>query len=166
MKTRFLFFAYRVGAIGLSGVAALAASQLNGELKYIEILSSLIGVAGVVITVFGIWVAVIFPRFVQTLSAGEGLGENPDHLRYQAIMGSLYRASFDLCACLVTLILLLTATSMTPTLRAAFVFFAAMCAISLGEALASSIVSGDRSSSDSINAGIRKGMMGRRRRVR
>ena len=70
-----------------------------------DVLAVLVAVSGVIVTVFGIWIAVILPRLLDRLDSGEKPSEISDKKRYKALMSSLYRSCFSLCTSTLMLVL-------------------------------------------------------------
>lgn len=64
MNVRAAFLGYRVIAITMVGALTFAAWSVTSSGQYVDLLVALLGSAGVVVTVFGIWIAVIFPRLL------------------------------------------------------------------------------------------------------
>lgn len=164
MKINIPFAIYRAVALGGAGVFTWATTLNPINLNFIELVVSLIGAAGVVVTVFGIWLAVIFPRFVASLGSGIEIGKTEDATRYSVLLKSLYRSATVLCSALFILLILTFFYHASVATSASIFAFCALCCISLFESLFASIANGELAASDAINQGIVMGVVRRRRR--
>ena len=165
MKGRVLFWAYRSIAFLVAALVVSATALFDREVSYIDLLVAVIGTAGVVVTVFGIWVAVIFPRFVASLGGGVPASKTDDAKRYQVLLKSLYRAALVLVSSLFVLIIVAFLGEDSAALKGSLCAFVMLSFISLSESLFVSIVNGELAASDAINEGIILGVVRRRRRA-
>lgn len=164
MTTRAAFASYRVAVLMLAAVLSWLGFVVGAQPNYSDILVAIIGTAGVVITVFGIWIAIIFPRFVSSLGEGVEASKMDDSRRYKVLLVSLYRSALTLSAALVALLLVSFFPFQTKALAALMLFFSALCCISLFESLFSSVANGESAATDAINQGVVLGVVRRRRR--
>ncbi|QNN78038.1 hypothetical protein IAE60_00910 [Pseudoxanthomonas mexicana] len=163
MNGRWHFVAFRSSVMAIALVGAALAHLARGEIKVIEVLGGLIGAAGVVVTVFGIWIAIIYPRYVTSLESGAKPSNIEDAGRYKVLMTSLFRSAFTLVLSLFLLIVIGVFGVASPLLPAPFFFFSMMALVSIGESLMASIASGDSSAAKSLDEGAMKGARTRRR---
>jgi hypothetical protein len=149
-----------IGLVITSGLLSLLAiPQSSGIL--IAVSTGLAAFSGVVVTVFGIWVAVIFPRLLTGLESGAKAADLPDRSRYDALIKSLYRSCFVLCASFFVLLLTAFADVRSSFLYIAFAFFAWLCFFSIATSLWSSVANGEVAAVVGINDGILKGVVKR-----
>lgn len=166
MKANVPFLAYRCVAIALVGGATAAAWHVTRQINYGDLLVTIVGVGGVVVTVFGIWLAVIFPRFVASLGNGVPLAETADAQRYNVLMRSLYRSAFVLISALGLLVVSTFFPADTPEFRSALCAYSMLSLLALAESLFSSIANGELAATEAINHGVVVGVVRRRRRQR
>lgn len=166
MRARIGFLAYRASAIAfLCSISLAAGLRESAPPNYVDLVVALIGASGVVVTVFGIWVAIIFPRFVASLGNGVPAENQNDAHRYKVLIESLYRSAATLSSCIFILIITSFFHANSNEYKIAFCFFALSCSLSLCESLFLSISSGELAASDAINNGIMVGVIRRRRRA-
>lgn len=120
--------------------------------KVSGLVSALIAVAGVVVTVFGIWIAVIYPGFVSGLREGAAISSHEGE-RYRALLSSLYRSGLVLCLSTLCLFLLTFYDTHESFFPLAISSFCAFSVVSIIESLWGAIRSGDSSANDAINRG-------------
>lgn len=168
MNAKRLLFVYRILIVIVIGVAVYAAAMSDMQLNRSDFLGSIVDASGVVATIFGIWVAIIYPNFVAALSTGKSLKDTPESERYKKLIKSLYRSSFVLCSA-VFLLSIFSAFSIekeTPLSRGSFFAYTILVFISISESLFYAIYNGEKALSGEINKGIFSGLMRRRRRGR
>jgi hypothetical protein len=163
-----LFFVYRILIIVLISFGVCLAAVSDTELKRSEFLGSIVDASGVVVTIFGIWVAIIYPNFVAALNGGVPLNSTSESERYKKLIKSLYRSSFVLCSTifLLSVFSVFPMTKETPFSRGSFFAYAALVFVSISESLFYAIYNGEKALSIEINKGIFSGVMKRRRRGR
>lgn len=168
MNAKPQFVAYRILiATAISFVTYIVAMS-DMSINRSEFLGSIVDASGVIVTIFGIWVAIIYPNFVTALSSGKPLKKTPDSERYARLIKSLYRSSFVLCSA-IFLFSIFSSFSIgkeTPMSRGAFFAYSALVFVSISESLFTAIYNGEKSLSIEINKGIFTGFMRRRRRGR
>lgn len=143
-------------------VAGGLASQISVD-RMSAIATALAAFAGVVVTVFGIWVAIIFPRLLAGLEAGAKSQEMPERVRYRALIESLYRSCFVLCASSLVFLLISFFGNDTKFFAKAFSAFCWLSFLSISSSLWKAVVSGD----GAVAAGMSDGILtGTRRRIR
>jgi len=168
VNAKSLFLVYRTLTLIAVGFTVYVAAMSDMGLNRSEFLGSIVDASGVVATIFGIWVAIIYPNFVAALSAGKTLKDTPDSERYRKLIKSLYRSSFVLCSA-IFLLSVFSAFSIgkeTPISRGSFFAYAVLVFISISESLFYAIYNGEKALSGEINKGIFSGVMRRRRRGR
>ncbi len=164
MKVKLTFYFYRAFAVLVVVLGSMFSIERGDFSERVTIVNAILGASGVVVTVFGIWIAIIFPRFVASLGEGVDLESNPDASRYQTLMKSIYRSAFVLACSLLVLMLISIFWVSSPIGKAFFFAYAALSCVSLGECLFASIVDGELTASDAINNGVFVGVVRRRRR--
>lgn len=98
MNANVQFVVYRILIATAIGVVAYVVAMSNVSIKRSEFLGSIVDASGVIVTIFGIWVAIIYPNFVAALSSGKPINKTPDSERHHRLIKSLYRSSFVLCS--------------------------------------------------------------------
>lgn len=142
------------------GVAVPAVAQD----KVLSMLAAIAAFAGVVVTVFGIWIAMVFPQLLAGLSSGSSVRDLPERGTYRALVVSLYRSCFVLCAVLfVTIAVTLYGESQDYLVKALAVF-GWLSFFSVTAALWGVVAGGERTVVGQINAGILEGVRRRLRR--
>jgi hypothetical protein len=125
--------------------------------------TALAAFAGVVVTVFGIWVAIIFPKMLAGLESGVKSEGVPERARYRALIESLYRSCFVLCAASLVFLLVSFFGNDSRLFVASFSTFCWLSFSSISSALWVAVMSGEGAVVKGINDGIAAGV---RRRVR
>lgn len=158
------YLSFAVDFFLVAAVAAAALLTSPPEMTIVmEVLKVLIGLAGVVVTIFGIWVAVIFPAAVGKISSGVSRDKVPQLVKYDSLVVSLYRACFSLSACFFVFLLLSFFGSSGSWVRRFSVFFCWLGFISVVAALWSSLWSGESAVVLKINDAIKSGFLKRSR---
>jgi hypothetical protein len=150
----------------LVGVTALAASAVGDAVSLtilLEVQKALASFAGLVVTIFGIWIAVIFPGMTASLSSGAPAGELPQVGRYRSLVHALYRSCFALCACFVVFLLLSFYGGQGEVLARSVVCFSWLTFCSIALALWTAVFGGEMAVVDGVNGAMRGGLV---RRVR
>lgn len=145
----------------LVGLIAAASERASVDGGYLQSLAS---GAGVVVTVFGIWIAIIFPRLSQSIEVGADRRNLPENLRYRRLLASLARASVVLIGSLFLVVVLPFSNDSSSLLRFLVAVFGVLCVISLGESLLLAIVDGEGAVSDELQTKARAGFFRRRNR--
>lgn len=70
----------------------------------VSVCAAMVALAGVVVTIFGIWVAIIFPRLIAGLESGDKNAAQPQLSRYDTLIAILYRSCFVLVSSIFVLI--------------------------------------------------------------
>lgn len=156
--------AKRLAADAVFVVISLCLSMITDPASVdslIAVSTGLAAFAGVVVTVFGIWLAVIFPRLMSGLESGVKSEDNPDRDRFNELVKSLYRSCFVLCASFFVLLLISLSGARAGLISLPFSFFAWLCFFSVSSALWSSVANGEVSAVAGINVGILKGVKSR-----
>jgi len=85
----------------LIGITSAVAAFFAGNVPLsvlLEVQKALIGFAGLVVTIFGIWIAVIFPVLSSLLISGKVKQEVSQLARYDVLVCALYKSCFSLTA--------------------------------------------------------------------
>jgi hypothetical protein len=131
----------------------------------INVLTALVTIAGVVVTVFGIWIALIFPRLLSGYESGVGPSGLPEVARYNALVAALYRSCFALCASgFVFIIVGLYGVPDVLFLRS-IAWFTWLVFFSICESMWSAVVSGEVALTVGINKSKKTGLIRRLRRL-
>lgn len=147
-------------------VAAATISLCTGEISVdilLEVQKALIGFAGVVVTIFGIWIAIIFPVLSGLLSKGQARADVPQLAKYDVLVESLYRACFSLTASFFVFLMLSFYSNDSTWLARAAAFFSWLAFVATASALWSAILGGEGAVVEGINDSLRRGVV---RRVR
>lgn len=154
-----LFRAITLLAIVLTGIfvpLAIDGSRVAG------LIGTLIAVEGVVVTIFGIWIAIIFPAYVAGQGKNDG-SEAREGARYRALLKSLYRSCFILCAGCICLLAVTFFVSYADFFSGAIFCFCALSLFSLFESLWTAVWVGDVSAASKLNVARKQGVLHRRR---
>lgn len=160
----------RLVLIGLSVGGGVLAPTVSKSLL-IQVATSMVGLAGVVVTVFGIWVAVIFPKMLANVELSEANAGTNDKRRYDVLISSLYRSCFTLCANLFVFIVVsfYVADLSSRFFTFSVVGFLWLSFFSIVESLWSAVTNGELSAVDSLNKsagiGLLKRLRGRGKRA-
>lgn len=146
--------------IVLCGMAAWFLPS-GSEQTVLEIQKALIGFAGLVVTIFGIWIAVIFPVLSGLLADGKVKREVTQLVRYDALVRSLYRSCFTLTACFFVFLVLSFISDFSPWVARFSALFSWLAFVSTAWALWSAIWSGEGAVVGGINESVRKGVVRR-----
>ena len=157
---RILRYCLELALITLCGVAAWLLPSGSAEV-ILEIQKALIGFAGLVVTIFGIWIAVIFPVLSGLLSDGKVKREVIQLARYDALVRSLYRSCFTLTACFFVFLILSFVSVFSPQVAKLSAMFSWLAFVSTAWALWSAIWSGEGAVVDGVNESLRKGVVRR-----
>lgn len=146
--------------IALCGVAAWILPGGSAQV-ILEIQKVLIGFAGLVVTIFGIWIAVIFPVLSGLLANGKVKREVTQLARYDALVRSLYRSCFTLTACFFVFLVLSFIPVVSPWVARFSAMFSWLAFVSVAWALWSAIWSGEGAVVGGVNESLRKGVVRR-----
>lgn len=127
-------------------------------------LQALASGAGVVVTVFGIWIAIIYPLLGQQVEGGADRRTLPENFRYRRLLESLARASIVLIGSLLLVVVLPYSSGSTWLLRFLVAIFGVLCVISLAESLLFALVAGEAGATDGLSSRARSGFLKRRNR--
>jgi hypothetical protein len=127
----------------------------------INVVTSLVAVSGVVVTVFGIWIAIIFPRLYEELSSGVHPKASSDNKRYNNLVFSLYRSCFILCTSVFVFLIVSFYPGSGEFYSSAVVVFSWLAFFSIFLALWSSVIIGETSVARGLDSGERKGFIRR-----
>lgn len=129
----------------------------------LEVQKALIGFAGLVVTIFGIWIAVIFPVISGLLVDGKAKKEVSQLARYDTLVRALYRACFSLTACFFVFLVLSFSSNFTPWVARASSFFSWLTFLATTSALWSAVWNGEDAVVSGVDASVRTGLV---RRIR
>ncbi|MFC5441660.1 hypothetical protein [Rhodanobacter ginsenosidimutans] len=132
--------------------------------KISTFLGVIISVEGVVVTIFGIWIAIIFPRLFGVIQDGEDFRHVRDNDRYNALVESLYRSCFVLCAACFVFFLVSFFDQYASFFFPSVFCFCAYSLFSLYESLWTSVWMGEAASVERLNDARTSGALRRRRR--
>lgn len=144
----------------LSAVAAWFSASTSVA-SLVEIQKALIGFAGLVVTIFGIWIAVIFPVLSGLLADGKARREVTQLARYDVLVKALYRSCFSLTVSFFVFLLLSLSPVYSPWVARSGAFFSCLTFIATAWALWSAVWNGEVSVVDGINDSLRTGMIHR-----
>lgn len=154
-------FGLQLLLVGIAVFGGSCVDNIDGE-DLLQPLIALAAVAGVVVTVFGIWVAIIFPRLLATLESGVAPQDAEDASKYRALIGALYSSGFTLCAIMVVT-LLLTLYELDEYGLMIASTFCWLALFSVSYSFWSSVISGDGAAVEVINRKAGVGLIGRLR---
>ncbi|MFA6985225.1 MAG: hypothetical protein WC213_03355 [Arenimonas sp.] len=148
--------------IALAIFAGLAGSRVALS-TILAVQTALVAFAGLVVTIFGIWIAVIFPAIAQVLTSGVPKGKVPELARYDVLVRALYRSCFSLCSCFFVFLVLSFYSTDGDWLVVFSVFFSWLAFWSIVLALWSAVWTGESAVVNSVNESMRSGLMKRLR---
>lgn len=148
--------------IVMAATASLFADAVNNTML-LEIQKALIGFAGLVVTIFGIWIAVIFPVLSGLLVDGKARREVSQLARYDTLVQALYRACFSLTASFFIFMVLSFCSEYSILLTRCVSFFSWLVFMATAWALWSAIWNGEGAVVGGINDSLKKGVV---RRIR
>lgn len=144
----------------IAGTAAwYAAGATSAVLIQVQI--ALIGFAGIVVTIFGIWIAVIFPVLSGLLVDGKARQEVSQLARYDVLVRALYRACFSLTASIFVFLTLSFSVTYNEWVARAGVYFSWLVFIATSSALWSAVWNGEGGVVSGINQSMKLGMLKR-----
>lgn len=146
----------------LSAMAAFFSSGVPLSVL-LEVQKALIGFAGLVVTIFGIWIAVIFPVLSSLLVDGKAKQEVSQLARYDVLVRALYKSCFSLTATFFVFLVLSFFPSELKWVSINAIFFSWLVFFSTVLALWSAIWNGEGAVLGGINESIRSGMIRRLR---
>lgn len=155
----------RISEVLIVFVAASISAFSGGVSSQVllEVQKALIGFAGLVVTIFGIWIAVIFPVLSGLLADGKAKQEVSELTRYDTLVRALYRACFALTACFLVFLVLSFSSYFDVWVARSSVFFSWLAFSSTAWALWSAVWNGESAVVGGVNVSVRKGLI---RRVR
>lgn len=133
------------------------------SLVVLDVLKALIGFAGLVVTIFGIWIAVIFPVLSGLLADGKARQEVSQLARYDVLVRALYRACFALTVSFFVFLILSFHSGWSLWLARVTVFFSWLVFFATAWALWSAIWNGESAVSTGVNGSVRIGLVRRMR---
>lgn len=134
------------------GLALLTADASTPD-RFAVAISALLAFSGVVVAVFGVWIAVLFPGIVTSLASGTEKEKIPGYKSFGYLILALYRSAFVLCSLVfVTLMVSLSTVSTSAFVLSQAVFFY-LCFFALVDCLAQTIGWGEKSVVDGLNTG-------------
>lgn len=148
----------------LAGGSAIAAA--------VSVATALVALAGVVVTVFGIWIAIIFPKIMQDLGSGRVPKDVPETARYQALVSALYKSCFVLCSGFFVFIVISFYGKQDRNLMVAVAFFSWLSFFSITLSLWAAVTNGELAAGNGITQKLYGGLvkrvrgMGRRQKKR
>jgi len=147
----------------LIGVCVAAAWLSAGTTvsALLEIQKALIGFAGLVVTIFGIWIAVIFPVLAGLLEDGKTRKEVTQLARYDVLVRALYRSCFSLTASFFVFLVLSFCSISSPWVARAAALFSWLAFVATAWALWSAVWNGEGAVVGGINDSIRAGLVRR-----
>lgn len=143
--------------IALCGLTAWFAPNAQAD-ALIAIQKALIGFAGLVVTIFGIWIAVIFPVLSSLLSSGKTKHDVAQVARYDVLIRALYRACFTLTAAFFVFLILSFCHDYSLWVAKAGAFFSWLAFIATAWALWSAVCNGEGAVAGGINDSLRVGV--------
>lgn len=123
-----------------------------------NLLSALAAFAGVVVTIFGIWVAVIFPTMLQGIEKGHGVSGRASLQKYNLLISSLYASCFTLSATFFVFLLNAFSSVGTSFYRTSIASFVWLAFVSIVIALWKAVASGEWAAGEGINESGWKGL--------
>jgi len=154
-----------LGQLLLIAMAIVASIFASGTDKptTIGVLAALVAMSGVVVTVFGIWAAIIFPRLLGNLGSGQKPESVPEQARFDALVSALYSCAFVLCACVFVLILTAFYEQALWLFNPAVACFSWLCFFSVWKSLWRALVHGELAANHGINQSRAAGLLPRLR---
>lgn len=149
-----------ISLILLSAAAAWFSASATAE-SLVEIQKALIGFAGLVVTIFGIWIAVIFPVLSGLLANGKARREVTQLARYDVLVRALYRSCFSLTASFFVFLVLSLCPVYSSWVARSSAFFSCLTFVATAWALWSAVWSGEMGVVGGINNSLRAGMIHR-----
>lgn len=151
--------------IAFSVIGGMLAPEVSVKVL-MSISTSMVGLAGVVVTVFGIWVAIIFPRMLSGIESGSADDASKDKDRYHNLIKSLYRSCLVLCA---NLFVFITSSIYGSDIKSQFfssavVTFLWLSFFSIISSLWGAVFHGELTAVSAINVSEGKGLLKRLRR--
>jgi hypothetical protein len=140
--------------------AGFASSEIKPDVAN-NLLSALAAFAGVVVTVFGIWVAVIFPAMLQGIQDGRDGSGRASLQKYNLLIKSLYASCFTLSATFFVFLVNAYLFSDTGLYRASIASFVWLSFVSIVISLWRAVVSGEWVAGEGINESNWKGLKAR-----
>lgn len=131
----------------------------------VAVSTAMVALAGVVVTVFGIWVAIIFPKLVDGLESGSAPNSLPQKERYRSLISSLYRSCFILCVSTFVFLVSSLYGNETEFFRASVANFVWLAFFSIVSSLSAAVISGESAVASGINDSLRVGLIRRLRRA-
>lgn len=159
---RTLRIAIESALIAAAGIISLFGGEVEGSIL-LEIQKALIGFAGLVVTIFGIWIAVIFPVLSGLLVNGKAKQEVSQLARYDVLVQALYRACFCLTASFFVFLVLSFCSDYSDFLIRAASFFSWLVFVATAWALWSAVWNGEGAVVGGIDDSLRRGLV---RRIR
>ncbi|AVP99300.1 hypothetical protein C7S18_19945 [Ahniella affigens] len=129
-----------------------ASSRMTG------ILVALISLSGVTVTVFGIWVAIIFPKLVSEVESGGKTSGDAERQKYDALIDSLYSACLTMCAGMIVLMVHAFFRNESQWLLRALGIFCWLSLFSMIRSLWISVMSGEVLLANEVNRGLLAGL--------
>lgn len=151
-----------IALIALVAVVGWFSGGVSAQ-NLLEVQKALIGFAGLVVTIFGIWIAVIFPVLSGLLADGKAKQEVSELARYDTLVRALYRACFSLTACFLVFLILSFCAEISPCVARLSVFFSWLTFSATAWALWSAVWNGEGAVVGGVDASVKKGLV---RRVR
>ncbi|MEZ5484581.1 MAG: hypothetical protein R3F01_05415 [Lysobacteraceae bacterium] len=149
-------------AVVVAALLSIAGQEVSLS-SGIAAITTLVGLAGVVVTVFGIWVAIIFPRVLSGLESGSSMASLPEKSRFDSLISSLYKSCFVMSAAGFVLILVVFYGSDDIYLAMTIVFFCWLSFFSLVSSLWVAVINGEVAAGHGVNVSNRKGTIERTR---
>lgn len=157
---------FRVRDIFASLAAVLfggGVGELSRE-RALAVLNAEAAFAGLVVTVFGIWIAIVFPRMLGGLASGATVEQVPERAKYRSMVRALYRSCFSLCS-IVFVTIVLSLYEMGNSWLSRFVsVFCCLCFFSVVASLWGALAEGERAVVVQINSSLVDGVKKRIRR--
>jgi len=150
-------------AVGWSVVGGWFARQTPVP-TLVSVCAAMVALAGVVVTVFGIWVAIIFPGLVAGLESGNKDAARLQMKRYDTLISILYRSCFVLVSSIFVLIVCSFYGKSTITLSFFVAMFVWLAFFSITTSLFVAVGNGELAVSSRIDEGSILGMVRRLRR--
>jgi hypothetical protein len=144
----------------VAAIISLCAEPVKGQ-SLLEVQKALIGFAGLVVTIFGIWIAVIFPVLSGLLVDGKAKQEVSQLVRYDVLVQALYRACFCLTASFFVFLILSFCSTYSDSLVRAASFFSWLVFVATAWALWSAVWNGEGAVVGGIDDSLKKGVVKR-----
>lgn len=143
----------RILSVCLSAGLALLVADSSTPDRIAVAISALLAFSGVVVAVFGVWVAVLFPGIVAGLASGVVKESVPGYQSFGYLIKALYRSAFVLSALVFVTLTVSLSTVQTHEFSLAQSFFFFLCFAALVDCFAQTIGWGERSVVEGLNAG-------------